>query len=129
MALQITFEPRPSIHAAQRPMNSGNGQKVDKLGLGFWASSNLLPASGQFIIPELWPVRYLALAVLLLIEVKIIVAFYRSVFSGASPQDAAKKLQNESGMPAWAAKLAAAEAALWGKVYNMVKALLSSRRR
>ena len=97
--------------------------------LGFWASSHLLPASGQFIIPELWPVRYLALAALLLIEVKIIVAFYRSVFSGASPQDAAKRLQNESGMPAWAAKLAAAEAALWGKVYNMVKALLSSRRR
>ena len=33
MALQITFEPKPSIHAAQRPVNSGNGRKVDKLGL------------------------------------------------------------------------------------------------
>ena len=52
MALQITFEPRPSIHAAQRPMNSGNGQKVDKLGLG---NSRLTCSNGsEFVAPLGW---------------------------------------------------------------------------
>ena len=33
MALQITPEPKPSIHAGQRSRAAGNGLKVDKLGL------------------------------------------------------------------------------------------------
>jgi len=97
--------------------------------LGFWATSKLLPQSDQSLIQQLWPVRYIALAVLALIELKVILAVYRAVFSGASRQEAAATLQRQAGMPAWAAKLAAAEAALWSSLYKAAKAALSSWRR
>jgi len=97
--------------------------------LGFWAASKLLPESGQFLIQQLWPVRYVALAVIVLIELKVMLAVYRAVFSGTSRQEAAEALERQAGMPAWAAKLAAAEAALWSWLYKAAKAALSSWRR
>lgn len=93
--------------------------------LGFWAASKLLPESGQFLIPSLWPVRYLALAVLVLVELKVMLAVYRAVFGGTSREEAARRLQTDAGMPAWAARLAAAEAAFWRAVVVRTKALLS----
>lgn len=97
--------------------------------IGFWASSMLLPKSDHFLIQQLWPVRYVALAVLALIELRIMLAVYRAVFSGASRQEAAATLEKRTGMPAWAAKLAAAEAALWSSLYKAAKAILTSWRR
>ena len=97
--------------------------------LGFWSVSKLVPESGQFLIPSLWPVRYAALAVLLVIEVKVMLAMYRSVFGGASRHRVVESLQAQTGMPAWAAKLAAAEAAFWHTAYAKVKALFQWRRR
>ena len=90
--------------------------------VGFWCASKLLPESGQFIIHSLWPVRYLALAVILLVEFKVMLAVYRSVLAGASRQEAAASLQAQAGMPAWAAKLAAAEAAFWRSVAHKATA-------
>jgi hypothetical protein len=97
--------------------------------IGFWASSKLLPESGQFLIQQLWPFRYVALAVIVLIEFKIMLAVYRAVFSGASRKVAAETLEQQSGMPRWAAKLAVAEASLWSSLLKAAKAILSSWRR
>ena len=97
--------------------------------IGFWASSRLLPESDHVLIRQLWPVRYVALMVLLLIELKIMLAVYRAVFSGASRKEAAATLEKQSGMPPWAAKLAAAEAAMWSSVYKAAKSILKSWRR
>jgi hypothetical protein len=97
--------------------------------IGFWTSSKLLPESGQFLIQQLWPVRYVALAVIVLIEFKVMLAVYRAVFSGASRQKAASMLEKQSGMPAWAAKLAAAEASWWSTLGKAVKAIIASWRR
>lgn len=92
--------------------------------LGFWSASKLLPESGQFLIPSLWPVRTLALAVLLLVELKVMLSVYRSVFGGASREEAARRLTSDAGMPAWAARVAAAEAAFWRAVVMRLQALL-----
>jgi len=97
--------------------------------LGFWSVSKLLPESGQFLTQSLWPVRYVALAVLVAIELKVALAIYRSVFRGASRQEAARALQSEAGMPAWAARVAAAEAAIWRTAYIKARALLQRRPR
>lgn len=97
--------------------------------LGFWSVSKLLPESGQFLVPTLWPVRYAALAVLALVEIKVMLAMYRSVFGGASRQEAAASLQAQTGMPAWAARLAAAEAAFWRSAGAKVKAVVRRWRR
>jgi hypothetical protein len=97
--------------------------------IGFWAVSKLLPETGQFLIQQLWPLRYVALAVIVLIEFRVMLAVYRAVFAGASREEAAATLERQSGMPAWAAKLAAAEASLWAKLYKAAKAILTSWRR
>jgi hypothetical protein len=91
--------------------------------LGFWSASKLLPEAGQVLIPSLWPVRYAALAVLMVIEFKVLLSMYRSVFGGASRHNVAESLQAQTGMPPWAAKLAAAEAAIWHAAYTKVKAI------
>ena len=91
--------------------------------LGFWSASKLLPESNQFLIPSLWPVRYVTLAVLMVIEFKIMLSMYRSVFGGASRRKVAESLQAQTGMPPWAAKLAAAEAAIWHAAYTKAKAI------
>ena len=96
--------------------------------IGFWVSSKLLPESSQFLIQKLWPVRYIALAVLFLIELKVVLTVYRAVFSGASRQEAAVSLEKQAGLPAWAAKLAAAEAAWWSSIYKAAKAIIASWR-
>jgi hypothetical protein len=97
--------------------------------IGFWVSSKLLPESGQFLIQQLWPVRYVALAVIVFIELKVMLAVYRAIFSGASREEAAATLEQQSGMPAWAAKLAVAEASLWSSLHKAAKAILASWRR
>jgi hypothetical protein len=97
--------------------------------LGFWSASKLLPESGHFLIQSLWPVRYAALAVLLVVELKVMLAIYRSVFRGASRAEVATRIQSQAGMPAWAAKLAAAEATLWHAAYTKAKAALQRGRR
>jgi len=97
--------------------------------IGFWASSKVLPETGQFLIQQLWPFRYAALAVIVLVEFKVMLAVYRAVISGGSREEAAATLERESGMPAWAAKLAAAEASLWSSLHKAAKAVLASWRR
>ena len=91
--------------------------------LGFWLASKLLPASGHFIISNLSPLRYLALAVLFAIEVKVVLVMYRAVFSGASRQDATTSLHAHTGMPLWVAKLMAVEAVFWRSIFAKVTAL------
>jgi hypothetical protein len=98
--------------------------------VGVWAASKLLPETGHFLIKDLYPVRYAALAVIAVIELKMVVAAYKAykaVFQGASRQASEAQLA-KAGMPPWAAKLAAAEAAFWHRVYSKVKGLLGKRR-
>ena len=97
--------------------------------IGFWAASKLLPGTGQFLIQRLWPLRYVALAVIVLIEFRVMLAAYRAVFTGVSREEAAATLERQSGMPAWAAKLVAAEASLWSTLYKAAKSILTSWRR
>lgn len=85
--------------------------------LGFWLASKLLPVPGHFIINSLSPLRYVALAVLFAIEVKVVLVMYKAIFSGASRQEAQAALQAQADMPLWVAKLMASEAAFWRAIY------------
>jgi hypothetical protein len=67
--------------------------------------------------------------VIVLIEFRVMLAAYRAVFAGASREEAAATLERQSGMPAWAAKLAAAEASLWSTLHKAAKSILTSWRR
>ena len=90
--------------------------------LGFWFASKLLPASGHFIISSLSPLRYVALAVLFAIEVKVVLVTYKAVFSGATRREAEASLQQQTDLPVWVAKLMTAEAMFWRAAWAKVKA-------
>ena len=91
--------------------------------LGFWLASKLLPVSGHFIISSLSPLRYVALAVLFAIEVKVVLVMYKAVFSGATRGEAETSLQTQADMPLWVATLMATEAMFWRAAYTKIKGL------
>ena len=83
---------------------------------GVWLASRILPPDCQHWLPYLRPLRWAGLAVLLVIELRLIVAVYRRAFGGAAPMDTAKLLHNTGGVPHWLARLMAQEAALVSRI-------------
>jgi len=91
--------------------------------LGIWAVSKLIPPSEQQLLTHLTPLRYVGLAVLVAIELKIVMALYRAVFSGATRDAAAERIQRQAELPPWLARLLVAEAMLWRRVWEFVRRL------
>lgn len=79
----------------------------------------LVPEPEQDLLGLMAPLRYLGLAVLLLIEIKLLVAIYRSAFKGGSVEEITAIGGAE--LPAWAAKLLVMEARFWKRVWGWVK--------
>lgn len=84
--------------------------------LGIWAAAKLVPPESQHYISYLWPFRYAGMAALVILEAKVLFAAYRSVFKGATVEQATAELQEKTEMPAWVARLAALEANFWRRV-------------
>lgn len=91
--------------------------------LGIWAVSNLIPQSERQLLVYLTPLRYVGLAVLVAIELKIVLALYRTVFSGASRDVAAAQIQGQADLPHWLSRLLAAEAVFWRRVWVFIQRL------
>jgi len=91
--------------------------------LGIWAVSKLIPRSDQQLLVYLTPLRYVGLAGLVAIELKIVLALYRSVFSGATRDAAAAQIQSQADLPPWLSRLLAAEAVFWRRVWLFVQRL------
>lgn len=89
--------------------------------LGAWAVSKLIPPSEHQLLDYLMPLRYVGLAVLVAIELKILVALYRMVFSGATRAAAAAQIQNQADLPPWLSRLLVAEAMFWRRVWQFVE--------
>lgn len=91
-----------------------------------WATGKVLPAEHRELIDSVVWLRYVGLAGLAVLELKLMVSVYKAVFSGKSQADARARLEAE-GMPTWVARLAAMEAAFWRKVWLGVKRVLGRR--
>ena len=90
--------------------------------LGIWALGHVVPEPNQDLLQDLQVVRYVGLGVLVLLQVKLIVAIFRAIStSSASAEHEAYKLADETGTPPWVRKLLAREAALWIKVWRFVR--------
>lgn len=92
--------------------------------LGIWSVSKLIPQSEQQLLVYLTPLRYVGLAVLVAIELKIVLALYRAVFSGATRDAAAEQIQRQADLPPWLTRLLVAEAVLWRRVWVFVRRLV-----
>ncbi|QSX40074.1 hypothetical protein [Shewanella cyperi] len=93
--------------------------------LGMWVSGHVVPSEYHHILSSVGFVRYIGLAVLLAIELKLALVIYRSVFS--KDQDdapAALTAAKDAGMPDWAARLIAWEASLWRKAWDVARRIV-----
>lgn len=89
--------------------------------LGFYVAGHLLPAREGGLIDLLAPLRYLCLGVLLFIEIRVMIAVYRKIFSGSSAAGASDHVREQLGLPAWAARLMVIEALFWRRVVSALK--------
>ena len=86
-----------------------------------WAAGKVFPAEHREVIDSVAWLRYVGLAGLLVFELKLLFSVYKAVvISGKSQAEAQAKLGSE-GMPSWASKAIAIEAALWRKVWLHLK--------
>jgi hypothetical protein len=86
--------------------------------LGVWIASRLVPADAQALLPHLgWP-RTAGLAVLALIELRLLVLALKLAFSGTA---SAEELAERSGAPPLLAKLMLLEARFWRAVWRLIR--------
>jgi hypothetical protein len=77
--------------------------------LGIWLATKIVPLETQILLPQLSWIRYVGLGVLVLIELRVMVAMFRIVFKSETQSSDLEKL----GMPPVLAKLALLEARFW----------------
>ncbi len=94
--------------------------------LGIWVAGHIVPDQHHDLISTVGFARYVGLAVLLVIELKLVVAIYRAAFSRAGSNHALTAAK-EAGMPDWAARLMAWEASLWRRGWESVRRLVKRR--
>ena len=86
--------------------------------LGVWVASKLVPAGAQEILPHLtWP-RWAGLAVLALVELRLLILVMKLACSG---QASAEELARTSGVPPLLARLMLLEAAFWRAVWRLIR--------
>ena len=94
--------------------------------LGIWVAGHIVPDQHHDLISTVGFARYIGLAVLLVIELKLVVAIYRAAFS-KSGSNHALAAAKDAGMPEWAARLMAWEASLWRRSWESVRRLVKRR--
>ena len=92
---------------------------------GAWCMGKLVPVEHRHLVDWVGRLRYVGLAALLLLEIKLGVMVYKAVvFSGQSKQDAQRTFESE-GMPRWLATFMAFEASLWRRLWLFVQRIFS----
>lgn len=95
--------------------------------LGVWLASHIVPDTHHSLIDRIGWVRYLGLSVLVLIEIRLAIEIWRLAFRSKN-EDASRAIKQkakEEGVPPWVAKLMAAEAVLWKKMWQSVRSLFT----
>ena len=88
--------------------------------LGIWVAGHVVPSEHHHLLSAAGFVRYIGLAVLVVIELKLVFMIYRTAFrreSNATILTAA----NDAGLPKWVAHLLAWEASLWLRAWDALR--------
>ncbi|MEM7452252.1 MAG: hypothetical protein AAF350_12515, partial [Pseudomonadota bacterium] len=84
--------------------------------LGVWIATKLVPEADRVLLVYLAPLRYVGLAVLVLIELALIRMIFRMLSAGDTAEATAKRAADTADMPPWVAKLLVWEAGLWRRL-------------
>ncbi|MCC5611673.1 hypothetical protein LC612_34315 [Nostoc sp. CHAB 5834] len=85
--------------------------------LGIWLATKIVPVETQKILLQLSWLRYVGLAVLVMIELRIMAALFRLVFKA----DTSSKDLEQIGMPPILARVMLLEARFWRWVFSFFK--------
>lgn len=98
--------------------------------LGVWVASHIVPNAHHLLLNQFGWIRYLGLAVLVLIEIRLATEIWRLAFRSQTgdPSQAIRLKAEKEGMPPWVAKLMAAEAKLWKRIWQSVHSLFRRSR-
>lgn len=84
---------------------------------GIWLATMIVPADSQQILPQLSWLRFAGIALLVMIELRIIYAMLKIIFK----TDTSTQQLEDLGMPTFLAKLALLEARFWRWVFSFFK--------
>jgi hypothetical protein len=85
--------------------------------LGIWLATKLVPAEGQVLLPQLAWLRHAGLCVLVVIELRVMIALFQMIFKPGTTEQNLEAI----GMPPLLAKLALMEARFWRWVFGIFK--------
>lgn len=85
--------------------------------LGIWLATKIVPVDQQILLPQLSWLRYCGIAVLLVIELRLMVALFQILFKA----DTTTQQLEDAGMPPFLAKLALLEARFWRWIFSIFK--------
>jgi hypothetical protein len=86
-----------------------------------WATGKVVPVEYQNLLDSVSWLRYVGIAGLLALEIKLAIVVYKAVVFSGQPKDDAQKNLEAEGLPPWLAKLMAFEASLWRKAWLFVQ--------
>jgi hypothetical protein len=86
--------------------------------LGIYVATYLVPEPLQAVLPQLGPLRIAGLGVLMLIELRLLIAAVRVVWGR---DGSVEQVQAASGAPAWMARLMVMEARLWKRLWRLIR--------
>ena len=95
--------------------------------LALWALGHIIPIEHQVLLQKFAWVRPLGLAVLVLLELKVVAIVWKSVFAGNASKDQIEKQLTQDGTPPWVARLLAAEAGFWKKAWSLIRKIARRR--
>lgn len=104
----------------------GRGAVVRTVGLacfGIWATGKVIPVEQQHLLGAVGWLRYLGMAGLVALEIKLGVAVYKAVVFAGKPRHEAEASLVSQGTPPWLAKLMGLEAALWRRLWALARSL------
>ena len=90
--------------------------------LGIWLAGVIVPAEHQVLLSKIEFVRYVGLAVVVLLEIKLMRMIYGATFRKESEAKASVlNIAEKEGMPPWVAKIIAWEASIWRRIVNFFR--------
>lgn len=97
--------------------------------LGIWTAGHIVPDENHALLTELGFLRYIGLAVLVALEIRIGIEIFRLTFrskSDAESDSAIEQKAEAEGSPPWVAKLMAWESRAWRKAWLKLRGLFRS---
>lgn len=93
-----------------------------------WATGKAIPVEQQHLLGTVGWLRYVGLAGLALLEIKLGVAVYKAVVFSGKPRREAEAALGSEGMPPWLAKIMGLEAVLWRRLWVLVRSPFRRRK-